>query len=133
MVPRPSERLEDAAREGQVPGVAQRSERRMGPGLGRLDLALDDLERADLHERPCAEGGDRAVHLFDVWRVGSEVATRPKRIRRGPDRLPWIRDVDHECVHLGFRDGRAAIAELELYAFSKSCGRNVFPSPVQEV
>src|SRR5207247_7222290 len=63
----------------------------------------------------------------------SDLATRPKGIRRGPNGLPGIRDVEHECVHAGFGDRHPSIAKLELDASGESCVRNVCARDLQKV
>src|SRR5436189_214993 len=60
------EGVEHFSRERQIPGVAKRRERRVGPRLMRDDLPLDNLDASDLHERPGPEGLDRPVDLLDV-------------------------------------------------------------------
>src|SRR6266571_7039477 len=127
-----SERLEDAPREGQVPRVAQGCEGWMGPGLGGVNLPLNDLDRANLDKGPGAHRGDRSVYLLDVRRVRREVATRSEGPRRSPHHRPRVNDVDDESIGAGLRSACPRFGHFECDSILAPRRRNVATGDVLE-
>src|SRR6266480_6458384 len=108
------ERVEHFSRERQIPGVSQGCERRMGSRLVRDDLPFNDFDASDLHEGPGPEGLDRPVDLFDVRRIGCEMAARPQGIAPDLHRSPRGWNIDNERIDVSLLNAGADISPLEL-------------------